>query len=230
MILPVVTYEEFLTLRPCWAESAKGRRRLQHYSRKLGGQADALDILRLKRISATDRLWAVLREEFVPANLLHEFACRVAERALALVDNPDPRSVEAIEAKRKWLRGEITDAELHAACDAARNAARAACDAAQDAAWAAQDAAWAAWAAACAAWAAAWATARDAAWATAWAAARDAALTAALDAETATWDAQVDMLIDLLTEAGYGQKESRPLCSNTADGKAKITHPDYTGC
>ena len=56
-------------------------------------------------------------------NVLHEMACWSAEQALKLVKNPDPRSVAAIEAKRKWLRGEITDAELDAARDAAWDAA-----------------------------------------------------------------------------------------------------------
>ena len=87
-------------------------------------------------------------------NVLHEMACWSAERALKLIKNPDPRSVAAIQAKRKWLRGEITDAELAAARDAARDAAGAAAwDAAWDAAWAAARAAAGA-AAGAAAWAA----------------------------------------------------------------------------
>ena len=69
---------------------------------------------------------------------LHEFACWSAERALNRLDNPDPRSLKAIEVKRKWLRSEATDAELAAAWAAASAAARAA--------------AWAAWAASGAAW------------------------------------------------------------------------------
>lgn len=44
--------------------------------------------------------------------VLHEFVCRCAERALSRIDNPDPRSIAAIIAKRKWLNGEITDEEL----------------------------------------------------------------------------------------------------------------------
>ena len=47
--------------------------------------------------------------------ILHEFSCWCAEQALALIDNPDPRSVAAIAAKRAWLRGEIDDNELAAA-------------------------------------------------------------------------------------------------------------------
>jgi hypothetical protein len=79
-------------------------------------------------------------------NTLHEFACWCAENALNLIrergQEPDPRSWAAIDAKRKWLHGEITDSELAAAGDAAWAAAGAAAwAAAGDAAW---DAAWAA--------------------------------------------------------------------------------------
>ena len=47
--------------------------------------------------------------------ILHEFACRVAEIALSKVTNPDPRSLAAIKAKRKWMKGEIADNGLDAA-------------------------------------------------------------------------------------------------------------------
>lgn len=56
----------------------------------------------------------LIREDFLPANLLHEYACRCADYALSKIDNPDPRSIRAVEAKRKWLRGEISDEELAA--------------------------------------------------------------------------------------------------------------------
>jgi len=74
---------------------------------------------------------------FDATNVLHEFACREAEDALKLVEKPDPRSVAAIEAKRKWLRGDISDDELEAAALAAALAAWAAAWAATLAAWAA---------------------------------------------------------------------------------------------
>lgn len=130
-----VTLAEFKQFRPCWladkAQAAKleaiGRRK-EHWT--------ALDILDLppEEVSAKDKLWAVLRPELIDEAILHEFACRCAEEALKLVEDPDPRSVAAIEAKRRWLRGEITDQELDAAFAAALAAARAA---ALDAAWAA---------------------------------------------------------------------------------------------
>ena len=92
----------------------------------------ALNVLELD-IPASDKLWAVLREEMLSAEALYEFACRVAEHALMKERKdgrePDPRSWAAIAAKRKWLRGEITEEELSAAWAAARDAAR-------DAAWA----------------------------------------------------------------------------------------------
>ena len=71
---------------------------------------------------------------------LNEWACCNAEVALLVAEIEDSRCWEAIEAKRAWLRGEISDKELDAVRDAARDAARAAAwDAARDAAW---DAAW----------------------------------------------------------------------------------------
>ena len=66
--------------------------------------------------------------------ILHEFACRCAEDALALVEQPDERSVVGIAAKRAWLNGEITDEELDSAWAAAW-------DASQNVAWVASAAA-----------------------------------------------------------------------------------------
>jgi len=59
-------------------------------------------------------------------SVLHEFTSLCAEQALARVANPDPRSVEAIACKRRWLAAAATDAELATACAAAYAAARAA--------------------------------------------------------------------------------------------------------
>ena len=85
---------------------------------------------------------------------LNEWACCNAEVALLVAEVEDPRSWNVIEAKRAWLRGEISDEEL----DTAR-----AWVAAWDAAWNAALAT-----ARCAA------RARDTAWAAAWDAARAA--------------------------------------------------------
>ena len=150
--MKTVTYEEFLEFDPCWLEEEGGAERLKAYFDRFGGRMSALDILNLDDVDAEDKLWSVLREEFIPAPILREFACVCAECALTLIDNPDPRSIKAIEVKRAWIRGEATDKELDtargAACSAAkkaaRSAARNAARVARAAAWAACDAAWAA--------------------------------------------------------------------------------------
>ena len=165
--MKTVTPEQFKKFGPCWLETAEGRKRYARVA-AMRDEWSALDVLALDGVSNGDKLWAVLREEFIDAPVLHEYACRCAEYALTFVREPDSRSIAAIEAKRKWLRGEISNDDLTAACDAAwaawdaawdaagdaANAARAAaCDAACDAAWAACDAADAAGDAACdAAW------------------------------------------------------------------------------
>ena len=153
----------------------------------------ALDIFDFEGVLDADKVNTSIRLDLIEPEKLHEFACRCAERALSRVEHPDPRSVAVIKAKRAWLRGEITDAELAAARGAAWDAER---DAERDAAWAAErDAAWAAaWAAArAAARDAAWAAARDAAWAAARAAASAAARAAAsAAARAAAWAAASD--------------------------------------
>ena len=132
--MKTVTVEQFMKFNPCYDED-----KIKEIA---GDKKDwtALDVLALD-IPAEHRLWSVLREEFIDAPILHEFACRCAEEALKLVDNPDQRSVAAIETKRRWLKGEATNEELAAACAAAyaaAYAARAAADfAAADAARAA---------------------------------------------------------------------------------------------
>ena len=122
-------------------------------------------------VPVEDRLWVVLRESVIPRRELHLLACKWAREALAVVGNPDPRSVAAIDCAERFARGKATTEELAAAWDSACAAAcDAACDAARDAACDA------ACSAACdAAWAAARAAARAAAWAAARAAACDAA-------------------------------------------------------
>jgi hypothetical protein len=141
--MKTVTVEQFKSFRPCWLETAEGRAKLARIA-AIRDEWTALDVLNLPDVSADDKLWSVLREEFIDAPILHEFACRCAEYALSFADNPDPRSIAAIEAKRKWLRGEITNKELYAADAAAWDAADAAAwDAAWNAAWnAARAAAW----------------------------------------------------------------------------------------
>ena len=201
--MKTVTVEQFRKFGPCWLETAEGRGKFARIA-AIKNEWTALDVLNLPDVSAQDKFWSVLREEFIEAPILHEFACRCAEYALSFMESPDPRSIAAIEAKRKWLRGEIADAELDAACDIARDAAHgaamyaarvAARVAAQDVAWViarviAQDAAWAA--------------ARNVVWSAANDAALDTAYAAWVAASRAARDAarehEVEILRELLEE------------------------------
>ena len=197
--MKTVTVEQFRKFGPCWLETAEGRGKFARIA-AIKNEWTALDVLNLPDVSVQDKFWSVLREEFIEAPILHEFACRCAEYALSFVESPDLRSIAAIEAKRKWLRGEITDAELDVACDVAWDAAHdaamyaariAARVAAQDVAWViarviAQDAAWAA--------------AKAAARAATWAAANDAALDTACAARDAAREHELEILRELLEE------------------------------
>lgn len=129
--MKTVTLKQFLTFGPCWLKEEGGRKRLEHIAARKK-EWTALDVLRLPdyEVSPADKLWAVLREDFIDARTLHEFACICAERALKLADVKDERCWDAIKAERAWLRGEISDDELHTARDAVRYAAR---DAVRDA-------------------------------------------------------------------------------------------------
>jgi hypothetical protein len=111
-----------------------------------------VDILNVEDCPAEDRIWVVLREEFIDAKTLRLFAVWCAREALKLVENPDVRSIEACNVAERYANGEATDEELSAAAWAASaawagSAARAAWAArAGSAAWAASAArdAWAA--------------------------------------------------------------------------------------
>ena len=193
--MKTVTPEQFKEFGPCWLETAAGRQRYARVA-AMRDEWSALDVLALDGVSNKDKLWAVLREEFIDAPVLHEYACRCAEYALTFVREPDSRSIAAIEAKRKWLRGEISNDDLTAAWAAAAWAANAAANADANAAANAD-----AWAANAAANAAAWAAACDAAWTAANAAANAAAWAAACDAAwTAAREHEVKLLKELLRE------------------------------
>ena len=97
-------------------------------------EGDALDILRVDEAPAQDRLWVVLRHDWIDDKTLRLFAVWCAREALALIDDPDPRSTEACNVAEKYANGEAADDELAAARAAARAAAWAAArDAARDA-------------------------------------------------------------------------------------------------
>lgn len=197
--MKTVTPEQFKKFGPCWLTTAEGRAEFARIA-AIREEWTALDVLNLPDISAEDKLWSVLRDEFIDAPILHEFACRCAEYALSFIANPDPRSVAAIEAKRKWLRGEITDAELYAARHAILTfGMNTALDAAERKAWFAV-----LYAAENDAEESSWNAAEDTVWAATWYDLRHKAQTDAFDV---TYEYEVEMLRELLMETeGEGKK------------------------
>ena len=131
-----VTIDQVMDWQPCEGYSR------EFVTRLFAGreQLTARDIVALE-IPAEDRLWALLHPEFLTDAQMHALACDYAEQVVHLCGD-DPRPRAAIEAKRAWLRGEISDGDLAAAWAAAWDAAWAAAGAAaRDAAWAAAKAA-----------------------------------------------------------------------------------------
>jgi len=125
-----VTVEQVMAWSPCYSYSQEKMAALFAGRDVLSAQ----DIAALN-ISCEDRVWALLHSEFLSDKQMHEIACDFAEHVVHLCGE-DARPRAAIEAKRAWLRGEITDETLASARDVARAAAR---DAARPAAW---NAAW----------------------------------------------------------------------------------------
>lgn len=120
------TIEDIRSWKPCYPPEEKLPE---------GWSGNALDILRDENISTKDAFWVVLREEVLDAKTLRLFAVACARRVQHLME--DARSLKALDVAEAFAYGRTTKEELHAAEDAA-----------SDAAWAAEsDSAWFAWAA-----------------------------------------------------------------------------------
>ena len=86
----------------------------------IGDGKTPLEIAELE-ITIEDRLWVLLRTDIIPEMALHSIACDFAQSVAHF--NTDPRVQAAIDAKRKWIAGKISDKELEAARAAAWEAA-----------------------------------------------------------------------------------------------------------
>ncbi len=186
-------------LNPC---ADRWKNFLNHYSDWSG---DLLEFTELDKITIEDKLWVLLKEGILDAPVLHELACRFAESFLDNFEKEypsDKRPRQAIEAKRKWLTGEISDEELSKAREAAWSAARSAREAAWYAAGSAAESAaestgYAAGSAGASATAGSARSARAAARSAAWSA-RSAAESTGYAAGSAEQDKQLGIVKELL--------------------------------
>jgi hypothetical protein len=159
-----ITYAELKALDPC--ENA-----LRRVAKLMGGAkqwTSGIDAATARKAGATfdDIVWVASVRAHTNSDIERRLRLWLADCAahvhhIYAADYPnDDRPRKAIEASRRFARGEIDDAARAAAWAAAWAAASVARAAAWAAAWAAARAA-----ARAAAWAAAWAAARAAAWA-----------------------------------------------------------------
>ena len=96
-------------------------------------EGSIIDFLQLDNVPVDDKFWVILREEFLPTNLIHRFAIYCAKEVLHNFESvypKDDRPRKAIEAKELYLDGKITLDELNIARSAASAAARSAASAA----------------------------------------------------------------------------------------------------
>ena len=87
-------------------------------------------VLRVKPIGTISTDPAIVQSEKMEVlwtidafEVIHEFGCRMAEDALALLKDVDPRYKAGIKAKRDWVNGEITTIQLFLAWVPVANAA-----------------------------------------------------------------------------------------------------------
>jgi len=106
----IITTEQIMSWNPC------DRYNEGIVSDLIGDGKTPLEIAELE-ITIKDRLWVLLRTDIIPEIQLHSIACDFAQAVSHL--NQDPRVQAAIDAKRKWIAGKISDKELEAAMAAA---------------------------------------------------------------------------------------------------------------
>jgi hypothetical protein len=164
-----ITYQDIMNMNPCSSHTPS------KYI-PVTWTGTILDILKLPNVAPTEKLWVAYK--VLDDKTLRLFAVACARRALSRVENPDARSLVAVNLAEAYVHGRCTAEELSAAKQGAYTAYTAA------AAAAAADAA---------AYTAAAADAHTAAYTAAAAAAADAA-------RKQEHDIQIDELIKLIEE------------------------------
>ena len=156
--MKAVSFETIMSWKPCPDFPEARIKRLMRGRKALS----IADILNMQSITHSDKLWAVLRNDFFGDRKLRLIACDFAERVLPVfeAEHPDDnRPRKAIEVSRRYAIGEATDEELGSARSVARCAAWCAMCASRSARCAAESAVSAA---SCAAESAAWRAAESA--------------------------------------------------------------------
>lgn len=120
--LPKISKIEFLYGAPSMVHTKDGHGIRSSAIVDLYNEWDAAKVLNLNKIRAGYRLYIILIGAMLPKELVCEYMFRCAEWALSLVDNPDPRLVEALRIGRLVALEKATFAELCMAAEMADNA------------------------------------------------------------------------------------------------------------
>lgn len=101
------------TLKPCY-----------NPSRYVKDEEETLPVLEWvskyrDKVPDKDIIWLLCHKEFMSDKQLRLFGIWCTREALKLVDNPDPRSIEACNVAELYANGEATKKELESARDAA---------------------------------------------------------------------------------------------------------------
>ncbi len=165
-----LTYNQIVEFGPCYDP-------VKYIPKDWSGTV--IDILKMKDVSAKDRLWVAVRHQLLTDRQIHLYGLGCAR--LSEKYSTDPRVKECNDTVELYLAGKATKEQLSAARSAAWSAESAAWSAARSAA---RSAAWSAESAAESAESAAWSAARSAAW----------------SAESAAEQQQCELLISIIED------------------------------
>lgn len=110
-----VTLEQIIEFNPCWLKDEETTAKLYEIGTRKK-QWSALDVLSLpdSEVLSGEKLWLVLRTEFIGETVAYDFMCECIEKISSHVSSAKTLSIimGTNEAKRRWTRGEISDIEL----------------------------------------------------------------------------------------------------------------------
>ncbi len=164
----MITYDKIVAFNPCYDP-------IKYIPKDYSNSV--IDMLSREDIPAKDRLWVVVREDFLTLKQIHLYGLGCAR--LSEKYSTDARVKACNDIVEAYLQGKATKQELSAAASAAWSAESA--ESAESAAWSA-------------AWSAAASAAASAAWSAAWSAAESAA------ARSVTEVKQCKLLIKIIQE------------------------------
>lgn len=112
--MKTVTLSQFKKLNRSWIKKNGGKQILKEIQKKKASWT-ALDVLNMEHLTSNEKLYILLREEFVPDEILHKFALACVDHAfevLGIDEISEPLCFYAMEAKKMWLRHEISSDDL----------------------------------------------------------------------------------------------------------------------